>query len=271
MLVASNMSVRSVARAAEIIKSFRQNKIQSLSEISSATQLDKGTTRRILVTLIQSGLVVQDSITQKYALGWLMRVLASCVIEHHDLRMAALPFMEQLAHTTKSTVILSVFQNRSAICLERIHDINGLDIKWWQVGGTLPLNRGTAPRVLLAYQDKNVIEEVLGSLSFGDDVENVQAARDELRCELEKIRSQGWAIFVDGAIQGLTALAVPIVDSNGRIICALSMSTLTPEMVRDDTPIHLPLMLETAALIRHALGVDDNIEGSNRYIAPPAN
>jgi hypothetical protein len=34
------------------------------------------------------------------------------------------------------TAFLSVFRDGAAICLDRFHDMRGLEVRWWSVGGT---------------------------------------------------------------------------------------------------------------------------------------
>ena len=65
----SSQNVRAVARALAVLNAFAGKSLQSLAEVTQATGLDKGTTRRLLLTLINSGFVAQDPVTQHYRLG----------------------------------------------------------------------------------------------------------------------------------------------------------------------------------------------------------
>lgn len=138
----SAMNVRAVVRAASILRSFRQRPLQTLAEISTTTGLDKGTTRRLLVTLMNTGFVVQDPVSQKYGLGRMIRILSSSVVDHFDLRSVAVPVLTAIASELHLTTFLSVYQDHSALCLERLHDMKGMEVHWWPVGGTLPINTG---------------------------------------------------------------------------------------------------------------------------------
>lgn len=250
-----NMNVRAVVRATQILKSFNDRPTQALAEIAAATRLDKGTTRRLLVTLINQGFVVQDPNTQRYGLGRVVRTLASKALEHFDLRSVAVPVLESLARRLHTTLLLSVMHDRSALCLERIHDMQGVDVRWWAVGGTLPFNSGGAPKLLLAYQPQTEIDAILREQPLQPINPNAIVDEAEFRARLAEIRRRGWELAEDDVAPGLAGLAVPVLDDDGSIICALSLAGLTPQMLENGKPVHLDLMLEAAETVRIQLGM----------------
>lgn len=253
------MNVRAVVRAIDILKTFGLRPLQSLSDVSSGTGLDKGTTRRILVTLMNCGFVVQDPVTQRYGLGRAIRALASSVIDDFDLRSVAVPVLAGIAAELHLTTFLSVYRDHSALCLERLHDMKGMEVHWWPVGGTLPINSGGAPKLLLAYQSTEEIEAALAK-----PLESTTASAitdpDELRTRLAAIRDRGWEFAVDDVTLGLAALAVPVLDADGQIVCGLSMAGLTPQMVGKNEPVYLARMLEAAETVRQSLGLVRKVE-----------
>ena len=246
-------NVRAVTRAADILRTFKYQPKQSLAEVAAAAVLDKGTTRRLLLTMMHSGLVVQDSQTQRYGLGRLVRELAASVTEDFDLRCVAVPELTAIASELHLTTFLSVYRDHSALCLERIHDMQGMEVHWWSVGGTLPLNTGGAPKLLLAFQSEDEIDEVLQTPLQPI---NPQAIVDPIafRQHLTEIRQRGWEYAEDDVTEGLAALAVPVLDPEGQLVCAISMGGLTPQMSGTDVPRHLGRLQEAAARISKALG-----------------
>ena len=251
---ASSMNVRAVVRATEILKTFGTRPLQSLAEVSSETGLDKGTTRRILVTLMNCGFVVQDPVSQRYGLGRVIRSLAANVMEDFALRSTAVPILEEIATELHLTTFLSVYRDHSALCLERLHDMKGMEVHWWQVGGTLPINSGGAPKVLLAYQSVDEIEAALsGPLTALTPAAITDP--DILRDHLKAIRTRGYEFATDDVAVGLAALAVPVLDADGRIVCALSMAGLTPQMENAGKPVFLGRMLAAAEMVHRSLGL----------------
>jgi len=241
--------VRAVTRALAILNAFAGRGFMPLGEIAQATGLDKGTTRRILLTLINGRFVVQDPVTQHYGLGGAIRTLAGSVVEHFDLRATAGPVLAEIAAELHTTMFISVYRDGSAVCLDRIHDIHGLEVRWWAVGGTLPLNCGGAPKLLLAYQSPAEINRALTRPLTALTPKSV-VDESVLRRQIARIRERGWEFAVDDVAVGLSALAVPVLDGNGTLVCALSMGGLTPQMARRGQPLHLKRLQAAAEAVR---------------------
>lgn len=241
--------VRSITRALAILNSFAGRGFLTLGEIAQATKLDKATTRRILLTLIGGRFVVQDPATQRYGLGGAIRTLSASVVEHFDLRATAAPVLADIAAELHTTMFISVYRDGSAVCLDRIHDIHGMEVRWWAVGGTLPLNCGGAPKLLLAYQKREEIDRVLARPLTQLTPKSITDPR-VLRRQLDRIRERGWEVAIDDVTVGLSAMAVPVLDSDGSIICALSMGGLTPQMVQRGQPLHLKRLQAAAEAVR---------------------
>ncbi|MBP0438331.1 IclR family transcriptional regulator [Tianweitania sediminis] len=249
---AATHNVRAVSRALRVLKSFAGKSGQTLAEVTVATGLDKGTTRRLLLTLMDNGFIMQDAQTQQYRLGFAIRELAADVTGDFDLRALALPILNELAAELHITAFLSVYDNNDAVCLERIHDMRGIEVHWWAVGGVLQFNCGGAPKLLLAFRPDNEIDEVLkrpmAALTSKSIVEP-----EKLRAELMRIRKRGWELAVDDVALGLSAIAVPVRDTAGEIVCALSIAGLTPQLVNRGKPVHLERMQRAAGELERRL------------------
>jgi len=247
-------NVRAVVRALRVLEAFASNPRQSLAEVTQATGLDKGTTRRLLLTLLHRGFVTHDPATQKYGLGRAIRALAASVTDGIDFRAVALPVLSALASELRLTAFLSIYHEHSAVCLERFHDMKGMEVRWWAIGGTLPLNCGGAPKVLLAFQPEDEIARALaGPLTKLTPKSITDVA--ELRKRLLLVRKRGWEFAIDDVAVGLTALAVPILDDKDAPLCAISIGGLTPQMVERGRPVHLERMMEAARTIKGRLGI----------------
>ncbi len=245
-------NVRAVTRALSVLKSFAGKSGQTLAEATIATGLDKGTTRRLLLTLMDSGFVLHDPATQQYRLGFAIRQLAASVTGEFDLRTTALPILNQLATDLHMTVFLTVYKDGETICLERIHDMRGIEVHWWPVGGTLPFNCGGAPKLLLSYRPEAQIAHTLKRPMAALTPKSITSPA-KLRANLEKIRDRGWELAIDDVALGLSALAVPVRDGEGNVECAISVAGLTPQLAPRGKPLHLDRVLAAAAELEKRL------------------
>lgn len=237
--------VRAVRRALTILKSFESRSWQELREVAQRSDLDKATTRRLLLTLIAEGFIVQDGTNQHYGLGNAVRRLASSVPDQLDLRRVAAPVLDKLAAELRVTAFLSVYRDHAAVCLERFHDMRGMEVRWWSVGGTLPSNCGGAPKVFMAFQADGELQQALAQPFVALTPKSIMD-KDVLLRRLALVRKRGWELAVDDVAVGLTALAVPVFDPNQRLAACISIAGLTPQMVVRGKPVLLDKLLEAA-------------------------
>ena len=228
--------VRAVSRAIHIMRAFTpERRHLALAEIVRATGLDAGTTRRILVTLRDESIVRQDENTGLYCLSLDMLQIAGAVPEGNSLRELTQSRLVRLARDTGVTVFLSILRNDSAICLARYHGDSAVQVRWWSVGGKLPLNCGAGPKVLLAHMPDSQSESFLKSnLTQLTAKSTIDAAC--LRQELDSIRETGWAITHDDVAVGLSALAIPLMNADGDVLAAVSVGGLTAQITGEGSP-----------------------------------
>lgn len=241
----NGVNVRAVVRASSILDSFINRPMQTLAEVTQATGLDKGTTRRLLLTLMTTGMIKQDARSQRYSLGRQILTLATSVIDTFDIRAIASPVLQRLSAELNTTAFLSIYQDAQAFCIDRVHGLGGLEVRWWNIGTTLPLNCGAAPKVLLAYQSQAEIEQFLAHPMTALTPESTTDPV-VLRQNLVEIRARGWELAIDDVALGLTALAAPCLDAQGAILASISIGGLTPQMVRKGKPEHLTQLIDAA-------------------------
>lgn len=249
---ASSQNVRAVSRALAVLSSFAGKRLQSLADVANTTGLDKGTARRLLLTMMKSGFIIQEKLTQQYRLGRAIRDLAADVEDDLDLRAIAAPVLTQLATDLHLTAFISIYVDGDAICVDRIHDMKGIEVHWWSVGSSLPYNCGGAPKLLLAYQSADEIARVMTRRAVAMTPKSLTDPV-KLLTRLTAIRHQGYEFAVDDVAVGLTALAVPVAGAGGRIHGCISIAGLTPQMASRGRPVHLPRLHEAARLIEVAL------------------
>ncbi len=238
----STGTVRAVDRAMQLLLAF----------LARTADLDKGTARRLLLTLMGSGFVVQDPQTQRYGLGNAVRVLSNSMVESFSLRAIARPILTNLAAELQVTSFLSVYRDHSAVCLDRFHDMRGIELHWWPVGGTMPLNCGGAPKLLLSFQPPEEIERALAGPLVPLTPKSI-VEPDQLRQQLTKIRERRWEWAVDDVTLGLTAAAVPVMNAAGDILCSVSITGLTAQLARRSRSEHLGRLRQIADQIRQAI------------------
>lgn len=246
-------TVRSVARAIAVLRAFSSQRPElSLAEVAQASGLDKGTARRLLVTLRDENLIRQEESTQRYCLGPGILDIARAVPRAGSLADLADDVLRSLARDTQTTVFLIVRRGPEAVCLGRYVSDSAIQVRWWDIGVARPMNCGAAARLLLAFAPEEVLEDVIvrGLVSYTPKSRTDPAA---LRADMAAARARGWELAVDDVCEGLAALAVPVKDDKGDVIATISVSGLTPHLVEKGGPIQLARLREAAAEIEARL------------------
>jgi DNA-binding IclR family transcriptional regulator len=247
-------SVRSVRRALAILRAFRlTDRSLALGEIAQRAALDKGTTRRLLMTLMKEHLIDQNAETKTYSLSLGVLELAAGLTPCDDLRQRAQPVLAAIAEATGATAFLGVFYDDAALCIGRVDGDQAIQIRSWSIGGRIPLHCGAGPRVLMAHRPEAELRRLLAA--------PLEALTPFSPCDpkalaevLARIRARGWELAVDDVVEGLTSLGVPVRDRVGAVVGAVSISGLHAHMVEGGRPRHLAVLQHKMQALERAIG-----------------
>lgn len=213
----SKETVQAIVRAIDVLESFTLQRPElTLSEISEKTRLNKTTVYRILQTLRYRGYIEQDRDSQRYSLGFNCFNLGSIVINHMDLRKAALEPMKELSRECGETIVLFVPDENSRVCLERI-DSNYVIRNFMQIGGRYPLHRGAPGKVFFLNKDENAIRKFL---------EREGCKEEEIASFLQVVaqgRREGYLLSIEENFEGAFAVAAPVYNNAWEICASVSI------------------------------------------------
>lgn len=256
-------NMRSVERVAAILTCFTMARpLLTLTEVAQAVDLDKNTTRRLLIALSQTGLVQRDEADGTYGLGMQVLKLQPAVVAPRELRETAAPYLQGLTEKTGMTSFFWLPDTDGAICIERVRASGVfLEVPWSVSGRTLPLNIAAGPRVILSHLDDAARTEWLSrpqpaftQYSLTDMAALLETAR--------RIHAQGYEIVANDLVVGLAGLGVPVFDRQGVFVGSVSVTSRPSDF---DTPERLERVLtavrDTAAAIGVRLGEDPQSTG----------
>ncbi len=163
----------------------------------------------------------------------------------------ARPLCKQLAAATGETVNLATLSGHSALYLDQVAGPSALQPHNW-VGQHIPLHATSNGKVLMAWLTDADLSELLGRLPAYTGRRS--PARRPCASELEVVREQGYAVAVDELEIGLTAIAAPVRNAHGDVICSMSVSGPTFRLPTDRVEEVVPLLVEAADELSHRLG-----------------
>jgi DNA-binding IclR family transcriptional regulator len=244
-------AVQSVDRALRILETLARAGESGVTEIAEALGVHKSTAFRLVTTLEQHGLVEQLEGRGKYRLGVGLLRLAGATSARLDVVQEARPLCRQLASTTGETVNLATLSGNSALYLDQVAGASALQTHNW-VGQHIPVHATSNGKVLLAWLPEPELQQLLGRLPAYTEATITTRAR--LRKELEAVREQGYAVAVDELEVGLTAVAAPVFNAHGDVICSMSLSGPTFRLTAGRVEEVLPPLREAAEELSHRLG-----------------
>ena len=194
----------------------------SLAELSVALGSPKSSLLNLLRPLVAEGYLMHGA--GVYQLGPSIYRLSAGVLASWSFPRLIRPFMEELSERTGESVLLGVL-NREAEVLTYVEIIDSPHPVRYQipVGTTRPLYASSAGRLLLAYTDKEWRDAYLSSVTFKTKTAAAMT-RTSLRRELEKIRADGVSHSIDVHTVGLSAVAAPVFDADGRCVASLNLA-----------------------------------------------
>lgn len=222
---------RTIERAFEILECFDEEHYElGISEIAKMSLLSKATTYRIIKTLESKGYIIQDVASSKYRLGVRVLRLSKLFLSSLDFRRVALPYMQIIKDELNESVNLYVSNGQKRICVERIESTQPLR-RVLRIGDELPLEKGAAGSVLIA---------------FGD------SSEDESK--FATIRKNGYAVSHGERAESASSVAAPIFDHRGKIVAALAIAGPTYRFDEKVLPNYISVVVENAYSISRELG-----------------
>ena len=112
--------------------------------------------------------------------------------------------------------------------------------------------------VLLGSLEPAALEALLSQAPFERFTRHTRCEADELRAAVDKARRNGWALAAEELELGVTGLAVPVKDSAGAIVAAVTLSVNSARHSRKELlSSFLPQLLDVADQISRGLGALD--------------
>ncbi len=242
-----------IEKASRLLDEFRSQDTLTLTELSERLCISKSTVHRLLSTLDHLGFVEKEAQPGSYRLGIKLFELGSLVQSRMHLRQIALHYMTELVERTDETAFLMIRDGMRALCIERIegHHVQSLALK---LGGTLPLHAGAGPRVLLAYDTPEILEQYLAEEDLYAFTECTITDPDRLRADVAEIQRLGYALSYEDVTIGVAALGVPLFSHEGKTIGALSIAGITPRWTKAYIADMFPELYDVAAKISARMG-----------------
>ena len=247
--------MKSLAKALSVMDLLvSKNEEMSITEISMALGMPKGTVHRILASLVKYKYARQDQETKKYGLGIRFYMMQSPSDSFKALRAVMTPLMRELYLKCRETVSASSLVDDEIEYIERFESEMLLRVSI-RVGTRFPAHCTATGKVLLAaLSDADLTQLYRGRGRLKKCTAASITSMRELKKALEKVREQGFARDSEETLIGVNCVASPIYNLKGEVLAAISISGPRERMTPEKVAEMMPLLQETTAKISRELG-----------------
>ncbi len=156
--------------------------------------------------------------------------------------------MVRLRDTVNETIHLSVPDAlHSVVVVDRV-DCDHAVRTYHAIGDTSPLHATASGHAVLAHLAKADVDEVAAGTLEGYGEETITDPV-QLRSELQRVRKRGYAVNHNQYLQGVCAIAAPVLDGDGVPLAAVAVSLPDSRFEPGRLPELGRLVAETAAEI----------------------
>jgi DNA-binding IclR family transcriptional regulator len=239
----------------------------SLSDLSRQANMSASKAHRYLVSLLRTGLVLQDPVTNRYDVGALSLKLGLAALNRTDLVRFGIEAASWLNRELDTTVLLCVWGTFGPTVVA-MYNSTDLMIQNVSVGAVLPLTRSATGRVFLAYMPRRTtaqqVRQELKAPLAQTPISRIRTL-DDVEEMIKKVRKQRLGTTQGDVVPGQSALAAPVFDHEGRIVLALTLIGASDkvDMTVPDSPART--LLRTADLVSQRLGFWHD-EGGAPYV-----
>lgn len=240
--------VQSFARGLAVLRSFGSDApAQTLSEVAERTGLTRAGARRILLTLLHLEYVEADG--RLFRLTPKVLELGFAYLSSLPVWTRAQPLMEDLVESLRQSCSAAVLDGDEIVYVLRVpaHKIMSINLG---VGSRLPAYCTSMGRVLLSGLPPEQLRTRLQSMELKAHTPHTITDIEQLIERIDQARQQGWAMIEEELEMGLSSVAAPVLDRNGRVVAAVNISgQANPQARAAMLESGLPRLLETVGKI----------------------
>ncbi|MGE4370850.1 MAG: IclR family transcriptional regulator [Burkholderiaceae bacterium] len=225
-----------------------------LAELARQLDAPKSSLVGLLAGLTEEGYIVRTG--DSYRIGREMFMLSTQVMGNLSLLSLLMPSLNRLASLTGETALAGHLapDGRSLIYFAKVESANPVRYTA-PVGKREELYSTAMGKLLLAYLDDASRQRYLAHCPFQSFTPNTITRADTLLDQLNAIRRSGVSITTDERVKGASAIAMPLVDARGAILCGIGLAGPTERMTHARAAQQAALADETQVLQRLVIGL----------------
>ena len=224
-----------------------------LNQIAEETGINKSTAHRFLSHLESDGYLFRDGFGN-YMVGARLSRLGGGASFQSTMSKLARPVMENLRKILGETVNLAVLDGTDVLYIDVLETVNTFRLVT-QIGSRLPFySTALGKAMVAAIEDSTRLEELLSRVEFETTTPHSINSMAKLKKQLAIIRRQGYALDDEEAVPGVRCVGGAILDANGEVLAAISISGPVVRFTSDRVPLFSRELCKAAREISWLMG-----------------
>jgi IclR family acetate operon transcriptional repressor len=224
----------------------------TLAELAEQLGLPKPTVHRLCAQLQEGGYLARDLDERSFVAGPALRQLAFDTLNHGAARGLRHAVLADLVAQVGETCNFTTLDGTRVLYLDRVEAHWPLRMTL-EVGSRVPLHATASGKLFLALMPAATRDALIGQLALTRMTPETITDAQALRAECAQIAAQGYADDRGEFITGLIAVAVPVLDAQGRARAAIAVHAPSARMALAQAQAQLPHLLAAAARMRQLL------------------
>ncbi len=212
------------------------------TELNKSLKLPKPTIHRLCVMLADEGYLQRSLDGKGLIAGPKLRAMAVGVMAGAGGQRAALhAILEELADNVGETCNINVPNGNAMRYLDRVEARWPLRLQL-PIGTRVPLHCTASGKMFLGSLPPARRRQVIDNLVLEPRTPNTITDRDKLAAALERVREAGFGTDDEEFLEGMVAVAVPVLDAKGRLLATLALHGPTQRLTLEKAKTHIPRM-----------------------------
>lgn len=216
------------------------------SDLIDALGLPKPTVHRLLQTAEAEGFLQRDLDGRSFGSGPRLRALAVATMTSEHLRTARLTILRGVAEQIGETCNLATPDREGMTYLDRVETEWPLRIQL-PIGTQVPFHCTASGKMYLSTLRPHILRSVLSARPLEKRTPATLTNLHTLQIELDQTRERGYSTDNEEFMEGMTALAVPVLDGQGKLLATLSAHAPMQRRSLDELIAYLPALRKGAA------------------------
>jgi len=217
-------TVPALQRGLQVLQAFsRTERAFTGAELARRLGLPRASVFRMLCTLEGMGFVERDADGATYRLGLGVLRMGFEYLASMELAEHGRPVIDALCDRTGYSAHVVVRDGTEVVFVAKAAGRSAL-FHSVQVGARLPAHATVLGRILLADQSAAALRQLYPQEPLPAHTGQTPTTLEQLRTQIDSIRSQGYAISQGGYESGISTIAAPVFNDQRLVVAAVSIT-----------------------------------------------